>query len=197
MAKGMSTGTKVLIGAGVAVLLILFVVFWFIGAYNGLVNKQEAVNKAWGDVQASYQRRIDLIPNLVSTVKGYAAHEEGLFTEITELRSRWQGATAAGDVKGSIAAAQEADSAIGRLLVVVENYPDLKANQNFLALQDQLEGTENRINFARQEYNKAAQDYNAATRRLPTNIVAGMFGFTQKPFFEAKAGAENAPQVTF
>lgn len=195
MAKtGMSTGTKVAIGIGVLLVIILL---WFVGAYNGLVNRQTAVDSMWGNVQADYQRRMDLVPNLVNTVKGYAAHEEGLFTEITELRSRWQEAAGKGDVNNAISAAQGMEGALSRLLVVVENYPDLKASQNFLALQDQLEGTENRIAFSRKKYNEAVQDYNAATRRLPTNIIAGMFGFGPRQFFEAQAGAEKAPTVSF
>ncbi|MBI4450555.1 LemA family protein [Candidatus Woesearchaeota archaeon] len=190
----MSTGTKVAIGIGVLLVIILL---WFVGAYNGLVNRQTAVDSMWGNVQADYQRRMDLVPNLVNTVKGYAAHEEGLFTEITELRSRWQEAAGKGDVNNAISAAQGMEGALSRLLVVVENYPDLKASQNFLALQDQLEGTENRIAFSRKKYNEAVQDYNAATRRLPTNIIAGMFGFGPRQFFEAQAGAEKAPTVSF
>jgi LemA protein len=148
-------------------------------------------------VEVQYQRRFDLIPNLVNTVKGYAAHEEKLFTEITALRSQWQTARSAGDVNGAIAAAQGADGAISRLLLVAENYPNLKASENFLSLQDELAGTENRVVFSRNKYNEAVRAYNTAIRRFPTSIIAGIFGFEKKTLFEAQAGAENAPQVSF
>lgn len=140
---------------------------------------------------------MDLIPNLVATVKGYAAHEEDLFTEITQLRSQWQTASASGDTAGAITAAQGTDSALARLLVVAEAYPDLKASTNFLALQDELAGTENRVAVARTRFNDAVKTYNTAIQTFPRNILAGMFGFEPKTFFAAAAGSENAPQVTF
>ncbi len=194
MAKGLSLGAK--IGIGIAIVLVIGFL-WFIGSYNGLVSKDETANAAWADVEVQYQRRMDLIPNLVSTVKGYAAHEEKLFTEITALRSQWQTARSAGDVNGAIAAAQGADSAISRLLLVAENYPQLKASENFLSLQDELAGTENRVAFSRNKYNEAVRVYDTAIRRFPTNIIAGLFGFDKKTLFEAQAGAESAPQVSF
>ena len=177
--------------------IILLLVLLVIGSYNGLVGKRNNVDSAWADVQAQYQRRMDLIPNLVATVKGYAAHEEDLFTEITQLRSQWQTASASGDTAGAITAAQGTDSALARLLVVAEAYPDLKASTNFLALQDELAGTENRVAVARTRFNDAVKTYNTAIQTFPRNILAGMFGFEPKTFFAAAAGSENAPQVTF
>ncbi len=178
---------------GVIAVLLLMIV----GSYNGLVSKRTAVDSAWADVEAQYQRRMDLIPNLVSTVKGYATHEEELFTKITELRSQWQTASAAGDTAGAISAAQGTDSALARLLVVAEAYPDLKASTNFLALQDELAGTENRVAVSRTRFNDAVKLYNTAIQTFPRNILAGMFGFEPKTFFAAASGAETAPQVTF
>ncbi|MBI4918533.1 LemA family protein [archaeon] len=183
----LNTTQKVLIGLGVLVLLLLI---WFAGSYNSLVSTDENVNKAWGNVQAQYQRRFDLIPNIVETVKGYATHEADLFTKITELRSQWSS-------NPSVNTAQELDGAIGRLLLVAENYPQLKASENFLNLQAQLEGTENRVAVARQDYNGAVQLYNVKVRRLPTNIVASLFGFNVKESFKADAGAQTAPKVDF
>lgn len=180
-----------LIGAGVLILLILGA---GIGMYNDLVSKDVTITEKWGNVESQYQRRIDLIPNLVSTVKGYATHERDLFTQITELRSQWAGAKTIDD---KITAAQGLDGAISRLMMVVENYPQLKANENFLSLQDELAGTENRVNVARVEYNAAVGSYNKAVRTMPKNIIASMFGFEQKKMFEAQEGAENAPKVTF
>ena len=172
---------------GIALLLVL--VLW--SSYNGLVTADVAVDTAWGQVESVYQRRADLIPNLVETVKGYQIHEQELLTSITEARSRWQSAPSA-------ASAGQLDSALSRLIAVAENYPDLKANQNFLALQDELAGTENRISVERQRYNKAVGDYNIKTRRFPSNIVASLFGFEKaREFFEADAGAESAPDVKF
>jgi len=171
--------------------------FIFLGAmisYNGLVSADVNVDTAWGQVQSVYQRRADLIPNLVNTVKGARDFEQGTLIEITEARSRWQGARTPEE---QVAAANQLEVALGRLLVVVENYPELKTNQNFLALQDELAGTENRINVERQRYNEAVGTYNAKVRRFPTVMIAGLFGFEQRDFFEAQTGAENAPTVTF
>ena len=182
--------TPLLIVGGIAV-------FIFLGAmisYNGLVSADVNVDTAWGQVQSVYQRRADLIPNLVNTVKGARDFEQGTLIEITEARSRWQGARTPEE---QVAAANQLEGALGRLLVVVENYPELKTNQNFLALQDELAGTENRINVERQRYNEAVGTYNAKVRRFPTVMIAGLFGFEQRDFFEAQTGAENAPTVTF
>ncbi len=183
----LNTTQKVLIGLGI---LVLVLVVWFPGSYNSLVGTDENVKKAWGNVQAQYQRRFDLIPNVVETVKGYAAHEADLFTKITELRSQWASSP-------SVSTAQELDGAIGRLLLIAENYPQLKASENFLNLQAQLEGTENRIAVARQDYNAAVQLYNVKVRRFPTNIVASLFSFNVKESFKAEAGAQAAVKVDF
>ncbi len=190
----MKTGMKVLIGV---VILVLLSLFWFVGTYNNLIAKSSAVDSSWADVQAQYQRRVDLIPNLVNTVKGYATHEEKLFTEITALRSQWQDAAARKDTTASAQAANGIDNAISRLLVVVESYPNLKANENFLSLQDELAGTENRVGLARTRFNAAVQDYNIAIQRFPTNILAGMFGFSARTYFQADAGSDKAPMVKF
>lgn len=194
MAKKEKSNMKLWITIGVIALLVLALVGWFIGSYNMLVSLDANAKEKWANVESQYQRRFDLIPNLVSTVKGYAAHEEKLFTEITEMRSRWQGATSIDD---KVEAANGLEGAIGRLLMVVENYPVLKASENFLSLQDELAGTENRVSVERVRYNEAVKQYNVAIKRIPTNIIAGMFGFKEKKMFEAAEGAENAPKVTF
>lgn len=191
----------IIIGAVVIVLIVLYRIT--IGAYNTIINKDEAVNEAWANVQTQYQRRADLVPNLVNTVKGYAAHEKEVFMEVTEARSKvgsFQIDPAKLD-EASIKKFQELQnglsSAIARLLAVAERYPDLKANQNFLELQSQLEGTENRIAYARDKFNEAARNYNQYIRRFPNNIIAGMFGFTPKAYFEAQQGTDKAPEVKF
>lgn len=194
MAKKEKSKMKLWITIGVIAVIILALAGWIIGGYNTLVTQDNNVGEKWGNVESQYQRRVDLIPNLVSTVKGYAAHEEKLFTEITELRSRWQGATT---VDEKMNAANGLEGAIGRLMVVVENYPDLKASENFLSLQDELAGTENRVAVARQDYNAAVKKYNDAVRKVPTNIIASIFGFERKESFEAAEGAEKAPEVAF
>ena len=171
--------------------------------YNGLVNKEEGVNTAWAHVETQYQRRADLIPNLVNTVKGYAAHERQTLDEVTEARAKATSINLSVDelTPENMAAFQQAQadvrSALGRLVAVAEQYPDLKANRNFLELQAQLEGTENRIAVARTDFNEAAQRYNVAVRRFPAVLVAKLFGFRQKPYFEAAEGAAAAPQVQF
>ncbi len=186
--------------------VVLLVVLGFTGQYNGLVNMQEQVNSQWGNVENVYQRRADLIPNLVETVKGYAAHERQTFDEVVKARA------AATQIQTQLtpealndpqmlqkfqAAQQQLGAALGRLMVVVEQYPDLKANQNFLDLQAQLEGTENRIAVERRRFNEVAQSYNTSIRRFPTNVVAGLFHFGKKAYFEAAEGAQAAPQVKF
>lgn len=194
MAKKEKSKMKSWITIGIIAAIILAMAGWIIGGYNTLVTQDNNVGEKWGNVESQYQRRVDLIPNLVSTVKGYAAHEDKLFTEITELRSRWQGATTVDD---KMNAANGLEGAIGRLMVVVENYPDLKASENFLSLQDELAGTENRVAVARQDYNGAVKKYNDAVRKVPTNIIASIFSFEQKESFKAAEGAEKAPEVTF
>lgn len=184
--------------AVVAVIAIFFYV-----TYNGFVNREEGLNKAWANVETQYQRRADLIPNLVNTVKGYASHETQTLESVTEARAKATAINLSVEdlTPESLAAYQQAQgevrSALGRLLAVSESYPDLKANQNFLELQAQLEGTENRIAVARKQFNETAQAYNVAVRRFPANIVAKLFGFEQKPYFEAAEGSQNAPQVQF
>ena len=182
---------------------VAVVVIFFYATYNGFVNKEEGLKGAWADVETQYQRRADLIPNLVSTVKGYAAHETQTLNDVTEARARATSINLSADdlTPEKLAQFQQAQaqvrSALGRLIAVSESYPDLKANQNFLELQAQLEGTENRIAVARKDFNDMARVYNVAVRRFPANLVAGMFGFEQKPYFESSEGSEAAPQVTF
>lgn len=183
--------------------VVAVVAIFFYVTYNGFVNKEEGVNAAWSNVETQYQRRSDLIPNLVNTVKGYAAHESQTLGEVTEARAKATSINlSAGELTPErLAQFQQAQadvrSALGRLIAVAESYPDLKANQNFIELQSQLEGTENRIAVARKDFNDAARKYNVAVRRFPSNLVAALFGFDQKPYFEADEGTETAPQVEF
>lgn len=189
--SGMSQGLKILLVIlGIAVIIAIF----FISSYNGLVGKEESVNTAYSDISVQLQRRNDLIPNLVSTVEGYAAHETQVFSDVTEARTKLMEANT---VEGTAAADQELTSSLGRLLAIAEAYPELKANENFLSLQDQLEGTENRISTARKDYNQAVKDYNSKIRSFPTNVIAGMFSFDKKQLFEAAEGAETVPEVNF
>ncbi len=193
---------------GVIVLIVVAVVvlglfMWVKGAYNGMVTKQEAVESAWSQVENVYQRRADLIPNLVSTVKGYAKHEQTTLENVVNARAKATQVTVdptkldEASMKKFQDAQGELGNAIGRLLMVQENYPDLKANENFRDLQAQLEGTENRIATERNKFNEVAKDYNTTIRHFPNNIFAGMFGFERKPYFEAKEGADQAPKVEF
>src|ERR1700736_3536886 len=200
---------KFAIGCGGLVLILLFVAFliglFFWGRYNKLVTLDQEVNKKWGDVQTVYQRRADLIPNLVNTVQGAANFEKSTLVEVTNARAS-VGRVQLDPNKAPSDAAQlqqfqqaqgELSSALSRLLVVTERYPELKANQNFLGLQAQLEGTANRISVERSNYNEVVQRFNTAVRRFPTNLIAGMFGFSPRPFFNAQPGAERAPTVNF
>jgi LemA protein len=190
---------------GVIVLLVVVLFSWTKGTYNGLVKAEEKVNKSWADVEGAYQRRTDLIPNLVSTVKGYAKFEQETLIKVIEQRAAATKPTINIDPTKLDANAlaqfqktqDELGSALGRLLVTVEKYPDLKANENFKQLQAQLEGTENRINTERRKFNDMVNEFNSTLRSFPTNILGGMFGFEKKPYFEAQAGAENAPKVEF
>lgn len=190
----------ILIVLGIVVLIVAFFTFH---SYNLLVAKDEAVATAWGNVQTQYQRRADLIPNLVNTVKGYAKHESTTLQEVVEARAKATQLNVDADnlspekLKQIQAAQGELSQALGRLLAVSESYPELKANENFSELQAQLEGTENRINESRRLFNEAVQTYNVSVRSFPKNIVAGMFGFEKKSQFEAEAGAEKAPTVEF
>lgn len=183
--------------------VIAIVLMWGVSGYNGLVSMDEGVQNKWADVETQYQRRADLIPNLVNTVKGYAAHEKETLESVVKARSE---ATNVKIDPTNMTAEQMAQyqnaqngvsAALSKLLLVVEKYPDLKANQNFLELQSQLEGTENRITVARRDYNAAAKEYNTAVRKFPKNLLAGMFGFEKKEYFEAQEGAEAAPEVKF
>jgi LemA protein len=190
-------------GLIITVVVIALVAIWGISSYNGLVSMDENVSNQWANVETQYQRRSDLIPNLVNTVKGYAKHESETLESVMQARSQ------ATQVKidpsnctpQQLAAYQKAQgdvtTALGKLLAITENYPDLKANQNFLELQSQLEGTENRINVARKDFNDTAKKYNTSLRRFPRNIIASMFGFEKRNYFEAEAGAEKAPKVEF
>ncbi len=182
-----------LIVVGVLVVLGL----WFIGRYNGLVTAKGAVQNSWAQVETQYQRRVDLVPNLVSTVKGAAKFEQDTFKEVTEARSAWAQAKTVGDRSQTIQAAQGFDSALSRLLVTVEAYPALQATQAFRDLMTQLEGTENRVAVARKDYNDSVFAYNVRTRTFPGVIVAKLFGFSAEKSFEAVKGAETAPTVDF
>ena len=183
--------------------LILILGFWLKSIYNNMVDKELGVEESWAQVENVYQRRSDLIPNLVNTVKGYAKHEKETLTQVIEARAK---ATSV-NIDASHLTAQsfqqfqqaqgQLSSALSKLMLVVERYPDLKANQNFLELQSQLEGTENRIATERRRFNEKVKDYNKVIRTFPNNIFAGMFGFTTKEFFKAQAGAEKAPEVKF
>ena len=183
--------------------VVAILVIWAVSVYNGLVTMDENVTGQWANVETQYQRRADLIPNLVNTVKGYATHEKETLEGVVAARSQaTQIKVDAEDLTPEkLAEYQKAQgavtSALGKLLAITENYPDLKANQNFLELQAQLEGTENRIAVARKDFNAVAQRYNVSVRRFPANLVARMFGFGQKPYFESAEGTEAAPQVTF
>lgn len=176
---------------------------WVKGAYNGLVADQESVETAWGNVENVYQRRADLIPNLVETVKGYAKHEQETLEGVIEARANATKVTidptnmTPEDLQKYQAAQGDVTNALSKLIAVAESYPDLKANQNFLELQSQLEGTENRVNNARNEFNEAARNYNTMVRKFPANIVASIFGFGNKAYFSAAEGAAEAPKVQF
>lgn len=163
-------------------------------SYNRFTTQEEAIKGAWGEVQNQIQRRNDLIPNLVETVKGYAAHEEGVFKEIADARSKLLAAKTPAE---TIEAANQQSSALGRLLAVVENYPNLKANEQFNRLMDELAGTENRLSVARMRYNERIQEYNTTRRRFPSNVTAKVFGFKEYPYYEAPASSQAAPKVDF
>ena len=179
------------------------VVFWGVGIYNALVTAEENVETSWAQVENQYQRRSDLVPNLVATVKGYASHEATVLENVVNARSKATQMTidpskATPEQLQAYQAAQgELSQALGRLLALSESYPELKASQNYLELQSQLEGTENRIAVARNAFNEAAKQFNVRIRRFPSNIIAGMCGFEKKAYFEAEAGANKAPEVQF
>lgn len=177
-----------------AIAVVAVLVLWGLGQYNGMVGRDEACNEAWGNVESVLQRRFDLIPNLVNTVKGYAAHEKGTLEEITRLRSQWGEAKTPEE---KMAAASGMESALARLMVVVESYPELKANENFVRLQDELSGTENRINVERQRYNESVKGYNTGIRKMPGALIARLAGFETRKPFEAVEAAATAPTVQF
>ena len=183
--------------------VVAIVAIWGITGYNGMVKAEEAVSTAWSNVENQYQRRADLIPNLVNTVKGYAAHEKETLDAVISARTRATQVTVDADnltpekLQEFQKAQGEVGSALGRLLAITEAYPELKANQNSLELQAQLEGTENRISVERRNFNDAAKSYNTSIRTFPRNLLAGMFGFEKRPYFEAQEGSEKAPEVQF
>lgn len=183
--------------------VIILVVIWAIGINNKMVTMEENVSKAWSNVENVYQRRADLIPNLVNTVKGYAAHETSTFEAVVNARAKATSITVnpedmtADQLKEFQKAQNEVGGALGRLIAISESYPELKANENFKELQAQLEGTENRIAVERRNFNESANGYNTFIRKFPQSIIAGMRGFEKKPYFEAEEGANNAPKVEF
>ena len=189
---------------GIIVLVVIgLILLWFVSKYNGLVGAQESIDSVWAKVETQYQRRADLIPNLVNTVKVYADFEQETLTKVVEARAK---ATQTTIDPSNITAAQlqnfqgaqvELSGALSRLLVTIEKYPDLKANQNFLELQAELAGTENRIGVARDNFNSEAKNYNTTIKKFTTNLIAGLFNFEAKPYFEADAGSKNAPKVEF
>lgn len=198
--KSLSKKNLILLAVGG---LLLICVFWSFSTYNGLVGQDEVVTTAWGNVQTQYQRRSDLIPNLVNVVKGYAKHEKETLEAVVSARARATQITVSADgltpekLQQYQQAQGQLSAALGKLLAVSESYPNLKANENFSELQAQLEGTENRISESRTRYNKAVQGYNISVRKFPRNIVAKMFGFAPKAKFEAAENAQNAPTVNF
>lgn len=196
----MSKGTITLIIVGVVILILTGTT---LTTYNGLVTTDEAVSTAWSNVQSQYQRRADLIPNLVNTVKGYAKHEQGTLESVMAARAKATQLTVDANsltpekMKQMQEAQGQLSQALGRLMMISEKYPDLKANEGFSELRAQLEGTENRINESRRQYNEIVKEYNISVRKFPSNLVAGMFGFDKRTPFEAETGAEKAPKVDF
>jgi len=190
----MKSSTKVLV---IVLAIVAVLVIWFISAQNSLVKLEEDVKLQFSQVETNLQRRSDLIPNLVETVKGYTKHEEEVFTQIADARSKLAGSIKSGDIEGIDAASNELDSALSRLLVITENYPELKANEQFVALTDELAGTENRIAIARQNYNDTVGKYNKAIKMFPTSIIASMNGYEAVAYFEADDDAKDAPVVSF
>ncbi len=183
-----------LVVLGIVVLLALVVGGMVVGRYNSIIQQNEQINNTWAQVKVVLQRRADLIPNLVETVKGYAAHEKEIFENVAEARSKLAGATTPAEAANANAGLS---SALGRLLAIAENYPDLKANENFIRLQDELAGTENRVAVERRAYNESVRAYNAYIKTFPNNLIAGMFSFKEREYFEADEAAKEAPKVKF
>lgn len=194
MFKKNERGSAVLVALIAIVALIVIAAMLVVPKYNKLVTGEETVDAAWAQVENQLQRRFDLVPNLVNTVKGYAEHEEEIFTQIADARTQYGNANT---VEETADANNELSSALARLLVVVENYPNLKADVQFTRLMDELAGTENRLTVARKDYNDTVQQFNNDVRRFPGNLIAGMFNFEQKDYFEIKEGVEEAPAVDF
>lgn len=178
----------------VLIAIIIIVIAMFVSNYNGIIAKSEEVDNKFATIDTQLQRRGDLIPNLVNTVKGYAKQEQDVINSVTEARTKLAGATTVSD---KAKADEELTGALNRLMVVVENYPDLKSSQNFIQLSDELAGTENRIATARRDYNKAVKEYNLKIKRFPTNIIAGMFGYSKRDYFEASEQSKEVPNVNF
>ena len=196
--KNKSSTSKTLLAVlGVIAVVIIAIVVWGISTSNNLMTLREDVRMQQSQVETTLQRRSDLIPNLVNTVKGYATHEEEVFTEIADARSKLAGSIESGDIDSISKSNSELDSALSRLLAITENYPDLKASEQFTALQDELAGTENRINVARQHYNEKVMTYNTTVQRFPTSIIAGIFGYSPAEYFEASEEAQEVPEVNF
>ena len=179
---------------GLVVIAIIIIIAIIVSSYNGIVSKAEEVDNKFATIDTQLQRRADLIPNLVNTVKGYAKQEQEVINSVTEARAKLAGATTVAD---KAKADDELTSALNRLMVVVENYPDLKSSQNFIQLSDELAGTENRIATARRDYNEAVKEYNLKIKKFPTNLMAGMFGYEQREYFEASEQSKEAPNVNF
>lgn len=174
--------------------VVLILIAWVWTGYNGLVTADQSVKTAWAQVETNYQRRMDLIPNIVNTVKGSAQFEQSTLVAVTQARTQW---LSAGSISDKVAATQNFDSALSKLLVTVEAYPQIQSTQSFRDLTTELEGTENRINVARRDFNTAVQDYNVRISRFPANILARMFGFNEEKFFQAQPGSDQAPTVNF
>lgn len=184
----------VLAAVGAIVVVAIIIVIALMGIYNSLVTRSQAIEAQWAQVETQYQRRFDLIPNLVNTVKGMMKQEQSVFQAIADARTKYGSATT---VDAKAVAAGEVESALGRLLAIVESYPELKSSQNVTALMDELAGTENRISVERRRYNELVRDYNTQIKTFPTNMLAGMFGFTEKAYFQSVSGANQAPKVEF
>jgi LemA protein len=190
----MKSGRSVLFGV---IAVVILVAFWFFGTKNSLVSLKEDVEMQQSQIETTLQRRSDLIPNLVATVKGYATHEKEVFTEIADARAKLSGSIESGNIESISEANNALDSALGRLLAISENYPELKASEQFIALQDELAGTENRISVARQYYNEKVKAYNTKVQSIPSSFIAGMSGYYPMQYFEADESAKKVPEVNF